>query len=106
MPQLIDLGMAAVYDPMYPTSGCMGSPGFMAPEVVRGEEHTVRKIHTIKCAEDFTATVWKQGGGACAACVGVPGGVAGEIMSWKLSLAYWLMLLCVFFKCISVPSNQ
>lgn len=33
--------MAAVYDPHHPTTGCLGSPGFMAPEVVRGEPHTV-----------------------------------------------------------------
>lgn len=40
--KLIDLGMAAVYDPARPTYGCLGSPGFIDPTVVNGEPHTVR----------------------------------------------------------------
>ncbi|KAI8466231.1 MAG: hypothetical protein J3K34DRAFT_524685 [Monoraphidium minutum] len=38
--KLIDLGMAGVYRPRAPQRGCMGSPGFIAPEVVRGAPHT------------------------------------------------------------------
>jgi serine/threonine protein kinase len=40
--KLIDLGMAGVHRPRAPQRGCMGSPGFIAPEVVRGAPHTVR----------------------------------------------------------------
>lgn len=36
--KMIDLGMAGVYNPDYLITGCMGSPGFMAPEVVHGGE--------------------------------------------------------------------
>ena len=39
--KLIDLGMAGVYRPRAPQRGVMGSPGFIAPEVVRGAPHTV-----------------------------------------------------------------
>lgn len=39
--KLIDLGMAGLYRPTKPMQGCMGSPGFIAPEVILGEPHTV-----------------------------------------------------------------
>jgi serine/threonine protein kinase len=39
--KLIDLGMAGVYQPSKPQRGCMGSPGFIAPEVIRGCAHKV-----------------------------------------------------------------
>jgi hypothetical protein len=39
--KLVDLGMAGVYRAWAKERGCMGSPGFMAPEVIRGEAHTV-----------------------------------------------------------------
>lgn len=39
--KLIDLGMAGLYRPNKPVHGCMGSPGFIAPEVILGEPHTV-----------------------------------------------------------------
>lgn len=39
--KVIDLGMAGVYYPRRRTRGCMGSPGFIAPEVVRNEPHTL-----------------------------------------------------------------
>jgi hypothetical protein len=41
--KLIDLGMAGLYRPNKPVHGCMGSPGFIAPEVILGEPHTVRQ---------------------------------------------------------------
>jgi serine/threonine protein kinase len=41
--RLIDLGMAGVYRPEEPQRGCLGSPGFISPEVVRGGKHTVRQ---------------------------------------------------------------
>lgn len=41
--KLIDLGMAGLYRPNKPRQGCMGSPGFIAPEVILGEAHTVRQ---------------------------------------------------------------
>lgn len=40
--KLIDLGMAGLYRPNKPMHGCMGSPGFIAPEVILGEPHSVR----------------------------------------------------------------
>lgn len=40
--KLIDLGMAGLYRPNKPVHGCMGSPGFIAPEIILGEPHTVR----------------------------------------------------------------
>lgn len=40
--KLIDLGMAGLYRPDRPMQGCMGSPGFIAPEVILGGHHTVR----------------------------------------------------------------
>jgi serine/threonine protein kinase len=40
--KLIDLGMAGLFRPTRPAVGCMGSPGFIAPEVVLGGQHTVR----------------------------------------------------------------
>lgn len=39
--KLIDLGMAGLYRPKRPVKGCMGSPGFIAPEVILGEAHSV-----------------------------------------------------------------
>ncbi|KAF6255693.1 kinase-like domain-containing protein [Scenedesmus sp. NREL 46B-D3] len=38
--KVIDLGMAGLYRPARPLYGCMGSPGFIAPEVVLGDAHT------------------------------------------------------------------
>lgn len=40
--KVIDLGMAGLFRPARPLYGCMGSPGFIAPEVVLGDAHTVR----------------------------------------------------------------
>lgn len=36
--KLIDLGMAGVYNESVKEKGVFGSPGFMAPEVIRGGE--------------------------------------------------------------------
>jgi serine/threonine protein kinase len=41
--KLIDLGMAGLHRANKPVHGCMGSPGCIAPEVVLGEAHTVRR---------------------------------------------------------------
>jgi serine/threonine protein kinase len=41
--KLIDLGMAGLYRPKQPMHGCMGSPGFIAPEVILGEAHSVSR---------------------------------------------------------------
>ncbi|KAF8057749.1 hypothetical protein HT031_005933 [Scenedesmus sp. PABB004] len=38
--KLIDLGMSGLFRPGRPLTGCMGSPGFISPEVVLGEPHT------------------------------------------------------------------
>eukprot|EP00775_Hariotina_reticulata_P011223 gene11221-11372_t len=38
--KLIDLGMAGLYRPARPLHGCMGSPGFIAPEAILGEPHS------------------------------------------------------------------
>uniref|UniRef100_A0A383VPQ0 Protein kinase domain-containing protein n=1 Tax=Tetradesmus obliquus TaxID=3088 RepID=A0A383VPQ0_TETOB len=38
--KVIDLGMAGLFRPARPLYGCMGSPGFIAPEVVLGDAHT------------------------------------------------------------------
>lgn len=43
--KLIDLGMAGLYRPKQPMQGCMGSPGFIAPEVILGEAHTVSHLY-------------------------------------------------------------
>jgi serine/threonine protein kinase len=48
--KLIDLGMAGLYRPARPLYGCMGSPGFIAPEVVLGDAHTVREQQVLKWA--------------------------------------------------------
>jgi len=39
--KLLDLGLAMRYQPTdAPISGCLGSAGFIAPEVIKGEKHT------------------------------------------------------------------
>ena len=38
--KLIDLGMSCLYSPDQPVHGALGSAGFVAPEVTRGEAHT------------------------------------------------------------------
>jgi len=39
-PRIIDLGMSDRYVPDRPVRGVCGSPGFIAPEILRGEVHT------------------------------------------------------------------
>jgi serine/threonine protein kinase len=41
--KLIDFGMAGVLRSGRCLRGCLGSPGFIAPEVIRGDYHTVRE---------------------------------------------------------------
>lgn len=38
--KLIDFGLAMRYEPHAPVFGCLGSAGFIAPEVIRGENHS------------------------------------------------------------------
>ncbi|PRW44918.1 CAMK CAMK1 kinase Srk1 isoform B [Chlorella sorokiniana] len=38
--KLLDLGMACLYDPTKPQRGALGSPGFVAPEIVADGVHT------------------------------------------------------------------
>lgn len=40
MVKVIDLGMALQYDPLNPSKGCMGTAGFIAPEIVKGGAHS------------------------------------------------------------------
>ncbi|GIL50852.1 hypothetical protein Vafri_6844 [Volvox africanus] len=37
--KVIDLGMAALYDPQKPIRGCIGTPGFVSPELWHEEPH-------------------------------------------------------------------
>ncbi|KAL4448604.1 hypothetical protein ABPG75_005823 [Micractinium tetrahymenae] len=37
--KLVDLGMACLYDPAKPVTGPLGSPGFVAPEIIAGAPH-------------------------------------------------------------------
>ena len=48
--KLIDLGMVGVYRPGAESMhGCMGSPGFIAPEVIRGGQHTPAMVRGEVC---------------------------------------------------------
>lgn len=38
--KLLDLGLAMRYNPNTKSSGCLGSAGFIAPEVIKGMQHT------------------------------------------------------------------
>ena len=60
--KLIDLGMAGLYRPKRPMHGCMGSPGFIAPEVILGEAHSVSPVQ-LEGTLCWYVLVWFQGRG-------------------------------------------
>lgn len=73
--KLIDLGMAGLYRPAKLLFGCMGSPGFIAPEVVLGDAHTVSAALYRTCL----STVGRGGASSCCRRVAV-------CMGWHVSV--------------------